>query len=466
MSLRLRPCPLLATGLLAALAACATPRPAPAPVAVSQGHFRGSVLTGPLGGVEVEEGEAQGLILRLSRREELVPEGDPLAASVDLVVLDGGDLPLRSRAQLSRGVRRAATAPATTAERWADEWTGVALAGATTVWWVEPLPDVEDAPRVSWERFAVELSRSAGGSARIELALTFTGDVVPPTEPPFPGEEPLPAPAPERRTERLVLAEAFTEGEAEYFFLPAPSPKAPGGGYVLEVRLAPGPDEDPAVAAALEAARARLMVATDVAEEPRGDEDGFGFGSKRALETLAVAGRGRTALLYLTRGTGASLTEQVGLLVDDPVLADGLDVLQERLANEGVAVDDVEALGWFLEESTLLWITARMLDPECEVPVELSSLLMRHAGELARYPDMVREVVTASASLDGLRERIEAENRIFLEDGDPAARVRAFDWLRGHGVELGDYDPLAPRIERREALARLEEAWEESEADR
>ena len=49
-------------------------------------------------------------------------------------------------------------------------------------------------------------------------------------------------------------------------------------------------------------------------------------------------------------------------------------------------------------------------------------------------------------------EAILLENRSFLSSSDPAARVRAFDWLQPKGEAPEGYDPLASREARREAL--------------
>jgi len=85
---------------------------------------------------------------------------------------------------------------------------------------------------------------------------------------------------------------------------------------------------------------------------------------------------------------------------------------------------------------------------------------VRRAGELGRYPDMVLEVLAASTAPADLEQRFLAENLIFLEDAHPAARVRAYDWLRARGAAPAGYDPLATREERRSALASLEEGRE------
>ena len=48
----------------------------------------------------------------------------------------------------------------------------------------------------------------------------------------------------------------------------------------------------------------------------------------------------------------------------------------------------------------------------------------------------------------------------FLSSADPAARVRAFDWLRSRGQAPGGYAPTADRASRRAALERFRETGE------
>ncbi len=81
--------------------------------------------------------------------------------------------------------------------------------------------------------------------------------------------------------------------------------------------------------------------------------------------------------------------------------------------------------------------------------------MLRHAGELGHYPGLLNDVLIDSTNQGELTASLVRENRLFLEDRNPAARVRAFDWLEAREAAPAGYDPLAPRDERRAALAEV-----------
>ena len=93
-------------------------------------------------------------------------------------------------------------------------------------------------------------------------------------------------------------------------------------------------------------------------------------------------------------------------------------------------------------------------------PGDALRLMLRKAGEVGRWPDLLTDAVAESDGVRELRERLVRENRIFLEDAVPATRVRAYDWLAARGLAPEGFDPLASAEERRAALARLEQAEE------
>jgi hypothetical protein len=82
----------------------------------------------------------------------------------------------------------------------------------------------------------------------------------------------------------------------------------------------------------------------------------------------------------------------------------------------------------------------------------MRTLLTLHAGEAGRRAASLEEVLGAARTLSGLRARLAAENAIYLEDNDPAARVRAYEWLAARNLAPAGYDPLAPVEARRAAL--------------
>jgi len=192
--------------------------------------------------------------------------------------------------------------------------------------------------------------------------------------------------------------------------------------------------------------------------EPLNDDAAFVFERSRALEALDGDSLQRPALLFLADHSGAEASGEVALVADDETLAAFIAQLRGRL--EAAAEEDVEgvdAFGWFLERTTYMWLSSLAAAPEAELAPELASLMLRLAGELGRYPDLLSETVAECRALEGLRLRLLQENRIFLEDSRPSARVRAYDWLAFQGLAPAGYDPLASRDERRAALAALEE---------
>ena len=173
----------------------------------------------------------------------------------------------------------------------------------------------------------------------------------------------------------------------------------------------------------------------------------------------------RSALLFLA---GA---------LDAPVAMDALLALSRRelvtltrwlLADE---VAGARSARWSLELHAWRALLAAVTEvghagpdhePGTEVPAPLertagqraalTGLVLRHAGEVGRFPRLHEALLAASVDEADLAARLAAENRVFLEDSSPAARVRAFDWLKARGLEPASYDPLAARGARRAAL--------------
>lgn len=168
----------------------------------------------------------------------------------------------------------------------------------------------------------------------------------------------------------------------------------------------------------------------------------------QALRELETTGDERAALVYLAGAAGAPLTEELALFAEDDVLTD----LIQPIARAARELGESELpIGWVIERATALRLAARSIEGDLE-PAILAALL-RHTGEAGRYPSSIEQAARASTSLADFHATIVAENRIFLEDSNPSARVRAYDWLVADGSAPAGYDPLAPRAERRSALA-------------
>ena len=162
--------------------------------------------------------------------------------------------------------------------------------------------------------------------------------------------------------------------------------------------------------------------------------------------------RQRPALLMLAAEAGAALAEDFALVAPSA----WLEEYATRLVGEDVPADlarDPEEVALRLEGEAFRLLAARALAEN--LSAEGNALLLRHAGELGRFPDVIEDAVAASTTLDALRLRLADENRVFLEDTGAAARLRAHEWLVARGLGVEGFEPLAGRSERRAAL----EAW-------
>ena len=276
------------------------------------------------------------------------------------------------------------------------------------------------------------------------------------------------APLPVQVRERIMLdAPPVPGGVGLRFLLPTPTRKAPRGGITVVASLVAHGEAGDDFAACVERARrqadeahARAVLAADQLDEG----EGFRFESESALAALGGRELQRPALVFLAQSTGAAITEELALVAGAETLGEYLTEVGRSTADLERAPESAKSFGWFLERSAFLWLCARSEDETRELESELFAVLVRHAGEMARYPDLLREAVVACRGPEELAEALIRENRIFLEDAHPAARVRAYDWLAAHGSAPEGFDPLAPPDERRAALARLEAEVEAARA--
>jgi hypothetical protein len=157
----------------------------------------------------------------------------------------------------------------------------------------------------------------------------------------------------------------------------------------------------------------------------------------------------RAALLYLADRTDSPAAADVALVADGSTLA----ALSQAIAQAATKTDPALAAadpGWLVDRTTLALLSER-LSTEALSP-ELTASLVRRAGDLARRPDGLAELLKAATNTKDLENRIEAENLIALEDSSPTARVRAYDYLASRGKAPAGYDPLSPAKARRAAL--------------
>ena len=413
--------------LLALSGACATPRGAPRPTwSIEADHFVGTIHTGALGEpVPADLGTPAWVGIRVAYADA-APNWplEPVSARARQVFLEAGEDPVRSRSELALGVLRGPPAPGTAPARVDPLWTGT-----TTAWRIALDLEAEDPPSARWSSIEIEVSRPADPDAAPEVALVLEG--------------------PSGAREHLVLEAPSPELS---LFFPAPSARSPGGGFGVEiVRSEPGSAE------ARERARSLLERASERARAGTGrltEEEGFQFESSSALRALEDRALRRPALAFLSQVTGAAITGDLAVVAVPQSLEECLAAASASLRESDLDAGDAPALGWILEKATCAWLAARAADEERALEPELRAILLVHVGELARFPDLLADAVGESDSLGGFALRVAEENQVFLEDADPAARLRAFEWLGARGAAPEGYDPLGPLADRRAALDR------------
>lgn len=453
--------PGLVLALIAGSCASAPPIEPPAPLTIESRSFPGSTLSGPVFERPQLEQDPWPVDVRIACVPVVpAPSGEPLSRFVRHVLVEPRGEPLGLRTELGAGVRVVLGADALAGATWEQRRLGALWPGSSASWRTASNPVAEDPPRPSWDALALTVSRPRDGAAPVELTLSFEGDVVPASEE---DDAPEQAAAPERTVELVVLdlpADALQHGVR--FVLPAPRRGLPRAAQVLELRVGSAWDgARPGLAEArvrglddIERSLARAGEAS-AALDPQA---AFELERRRALEALERDRLQRSALLFLAGATDAEPTAEVALVVSDPTLADLLVALRDGLAQLPTAPESADDFGWFLERVTYRWLARRALDPAVGLEPELHAALLRHAGELGRYPDLVLETVARCSGQADLRLRIQQENQVFLEDSHPAARVRAYDWLKARGLAPADYDPLGTLEQRRRAIAARERA--------
>jgi hypothetical protein len=175
-----------------------------------------------------------------------------------------------------------------------------------------------------------------------------------------------------------------------------------------------------------------------------------------ALRQVALPARRRAALIYLATQTGAPICQDAALIADDAALARLAGAIAAATAAGGAATapsdSSVAALAWILDSSTVHLLAA--LQAEKKLTPELNAVLLRQTGEVGRHDGSIDDIIKAAASAVDLKNRLIAENTIYLEDSSPSSRVRAYDWLAAQGRAPEGYDPLGPPRDRRNALER------------
>lgn len=423
---------------LAFASACATTPAAPPLASFANERFAGTVRSGSVvRALPDDPGAPAWFEIRVSYADD-APAGASISAFARQVFVEDVADPVRARSELARGIGLAdAGVPASeTFLRVDPAWP------ATVVCWRTTLPPADgagDPPRAAWRSFSIELEPAADARAAPALALVLEGQ--------------------EGAREHLVL-DALPEREDGLLrlHLPAPRQRAPRGGFLAAVRRIPDPPD-----AKREVELARSALAASVAGARTGSgaltrEEGFVFESESAFRALETVKLRRSALAYLAQATRADVAGDLAVGASDADLAAIVASLRERAGDQDPSQWASAKLGWFLETSGYGYLSARAADEQHPIEPELAAVLLVHVGQLARFPDLIVQALADSDGPETFAQHVLDENTIFLEDADPAARLRAYEWLRERGAAPEGYDPLGELRARRAALDRARTA--------
>ncbi len=201
-------------------------------------------------------------------------------------------------------------------------------------------------------------------------------------------------------------------------------------------------------AAELELVRAGVQTSALAGELPQSDLYRREIGG--VFEALDLQRYHRSALVFLAGSTGARLAQDLALVAEDAELSAYVKTVIEQSQGREVLISDAAGVGWLLERSAYLFAASQM--DAHGLPGELRACVLAHAGEAGRSSGGLQSAVAESADLTRFAERLVDDNWISLVDAQPAARVRAFDWLRKRGKAPAGFDPLGTREERRAGL--------------
>lgn len=190
----------------------------------------------------------------------------------------------------------------------------------------------------------------------------------------------------------------------------------------------------------------------DLVPQPRhagGTADAGAAHLAALLEALGAAPDPRPGLVHLATEIGAPALLDLALAARPGHLAP-----LARAALEAAALvpgPERAALAWALERTALRTLVERRQSAEDDPAA--AALLLARAGEAGAFPALLSEVLATRPDLAAFEAWLLEENRIFLSDRSPAARVRAYDWLAARGAAPPGFDPLGSAEARRAALA-------------
>ena len=419
-------------------------------------HFTGTVLTGPRPDPEAADrilmNDALMVTCKVSYLLDLPEDAlQPLATRTRLVVSARGDEPPLPTSRVTIGAR-VDSGPA--ASRFASSigptgqevlnLRGALPEGVSVSFYAESMQTffflgVGEVRR----HVAILISREQGGTLTAALLI----ESIDPHSPT--GTER------EVTEHELILLEDVPGIGRDPLVLIFPSPFDPfeTSGFIAEVTVE-YPRLDPAHQAAVQQCVADLRREGEAARTGASElepSESLTRTMGNSLRALDLAEHQRPAVVFLTSTHDAPLALDLALSADTITLAAWVQLFMDRTGEEIIAGDQQEEdLGWAMDSAAWELLAERLDDGE--LSTGLRATLARYAGEAGRFPGSIADALRLSTDQATFRDAVVAENRSFLASSDPAARVRAFDWLTSRNQAPAGYDPLGPREERREAL--------------
>ncbi|MCA8970426.1 MAG: hypothetical protein KDC95_11600 [Planctomycetes bacterium] len=174
-----------------------------------------------------------------------------------------------------------------------------------------------------------------------------------------------------------------------------------------------------------------------------------------AFEALARRDGNRRAAVWSLVGSDAGdrsspLVADLVRTVDETTFgafADSLAGSKDAILQVGT---DPALIAWQVERRAWIWLVAKAQSEAFDDVLE--AMLLRQSGEVGRYPSSVQSFANRAKNAADMTRRLEAENLLLLEDGNPGSRVRAYDWLALRDLAPEGFDPLAALEVRRAAL--------------
>lgn len=166
------------------------------------------------------------------------------------------------------------------------------------------------------------------------------------------------------------------------------------------------------------------------------------------IDAMAYGENRRAAIVYLAGRTDARLAEQAAMAADEDFLSQFSLSIADAIGRQDQWTP--EQAGWRLDRIGFELLARSAIKKR--LSPELTGVLIALAGEAGRSPAALEQILANLSSRKDFENRLIAENFIALEDSSPAARVRAYDWLKAHGRQPAGYDPLGDAKQRSAAI--------------